>query len=312
MTGLRGLLARGALVAAMAGAACARDNAPLTSIGDGWFIDQGPADRPAAHLYRDVKGTRVVVDRQIEAYRLYYSHCLVYQVAVGDGHALLGVVGNLTPLAIVTSDALHPWRLDGDALRRFEAPVDPGGRTLLNVTSMKVGDICGAMQIQPRFTEALAARARATPGHFPVEESTLDVNGSDSVGNSILSDAAQEGQVATVDELLQAGADPNSANDAGITVLMTAIAFGHPEVVPRLLTAGARVDAQDDRGTTALMVAAKYRSDESARALLDAGADATVRDDSGRNAAGWVPDSGGAELAALRARLEQSAASRQH
>ena len=230
---------------------------------------------------------------------------------MGDGHALLGAVGTLTPLAIVTSDALHPWRFDGDALRRFEAPVDPGGRTLLNVTSMKVGDICGAMQRQPRFTEALAASARATPGHFPVEESTLDVNGADTVGNSTLSDAAQEGQPATVDELLRAGADPNSANDGGVTVLMTAIAFQHPELVRRLLEGGARVNAQDDRGMTALMVAAKYRAEESARTLLEAGADATIRDDSGRTAAGWVPDSSGAELASLRARLEQAAAARQ-
>jgi hypothetical protein len=300
----------GAVVLASVLAAACRET-PLTEIGEGWFVDKGPPSRPAAHLYFVADGTRVLVDRQIEAYRLYYSRCLVYQVSHSDGHGLFGVVGTLTPIAIATNDALHPWRLDDDALRRYETAADPDGRSLLKITSMNIGNICGTMQMQATFTEERAARARAARGHFPAEESILEVNGSDSVGNSTLSDAAQEGHVATVDELLRAGADPNSANQAGVTVLMTAIAFQHPEAVRRLVAGGARVNAQDDRGMTALMVAAKYRSPEIAQALLDAGADAAVRDDSGQNAAGWVPDSGGAELEALRDRLQRAAAARQ-
>jgi hypothetical protein len=307
----RGTRALGGAVVLAAVLAAACRQTPLTEIGEGWFIDKTPPSRPAAHLYFVKDDTRVLVDRQVEGYRLYYSMCLVYQVSLSSGHVLLGGVGTLTPIAIATNDPLHPWRFDDDALRRYETAADPDGRSLLKITSMKIGEICGKMQMQPAFTEERAARARATPAQFPVEETVLEVNGADSVGNSTLSDEAQEGHAATVDELLRAGADPNSANQAGVTVLMTAIAFQHPEAARRLIAAGARVNAQDDRGMTALMVAAKYRSPEIAQALLDAGADPTVRDDSGQNAAGWVSDSGGPELQALRDRLERAAAARQ-
>jgi hypothetical protein len=304
-----GARALAAAVAIVAVAGCAQE--PLTEIGEGFFISKGPAGRPAAHLYHVKDGTRVLVDRQIEAYWLYYSYCLFYQVSVPEGPAIVGVAGTLAPLVIATGDGLHPWRFDGDALRRFEPVSDTDGRTLLNVTSMHSGDVCAAVQMQPKLSATGGARTRVPLRPFKAEESVLEVNGSDSVGNSTLSDAAQEGRTATVDELLRAGADPNSANDSGGTVLMTAIAFQHPDVVRRLLKAGARVNVRDDRGMTALMVAAKYRSPEIAQALLEAGADPTVRDDSGQNAAGWVSDSGGPELQALRNRLERAAAARQ-
>jgi hypothetical protein len=282
--------------------------APLTEIAEGWYVDQGPPGKPSPHLYRDVDGTRVLVDRQIEAYRMYYTRCLVYQVSRPEGRVLYGVNGNLTPLAIATSDALDPWRLDTEGLRRFGKPADPDGRNLLTVESMNVGEICTALQMQPPFTENWAAASRVKPGRFKVIESVLDVNGADSVGNSTLSDAAGEGQIATVDALLRAGADANSANDAGITVLMVAVAHRHPDVARRLLKGGARVNAQDDRGQTALMAAARYRNAEMAQLLLDAGADIRVRDDSGQNAVGKVPDGGGAETQLVRERLQRAAA----
>jgi hypothetical protein len=283
--------------------------APLTDIGEGWYVDQGLPGKPAAHLYHEVEGTRVLVDRQIEAYRMYYRMCLVYQVSRPEGRVLFGVVGHLTPLALTVSDALHPWRFDSDALRRFDKLVDLDGRNLLKVEVMKVGDpVCTAMQMQPPLTENWAAAAHVKPGQFKIEESVLDVNGVDSVGNSTLSEAVREGQIATVDELLRAGADANSSNDAGITVLMTAVAHRHPDVVRRLLKGGARINAQDDRGQTALMTAARYRNPDIAQLLLDAGADVRIRDDSGQNAVGWVPDGGGPETQQLRKLMERAAA----
>lgn len=292
----------------MLAAACAR--APLTDIGEGWYVDKGPPGKPAAHLYHEVEGTRVLVDRQIDAYRLYFAHCLVYQVWRAEGLVLFGVVGNLTPIAITTSDAFHPWRLDGDSLRRFEKPADPDGRNLLKVEVMKAGDICYAMQLQPPFTENWAASARVKPGRFKIEESVLEVNGADSVGNSTLSEAVRAGQIVTVDELLRAGADPNAANDSGITVLMDAVAYRLPGVVRRLLKEGARINAQDDRGQTALMTAARYRIPEMAQLLLDEGADVKIRDDSGHDAVGWVPDGSGAATRQMRELLEHAAAGR--
>jgi hypothetical protein len=292
----------------MLAAACA--TAPLTEIGEGWYVDKAQSGKPAARLYHEVAGRRVLVDRQIDAYRMYYRFCLVYQVSRAEGQVLFGVVGNLTPIAITTSDTLQPWRLDGDALRRFEKSADPDGRNLLKVEAMKVGDICNAMQVQPPFTENWAVSAYVTPGRFKIEESVLDVNGADGVGNSTLSEAVQTGQIATVDELLRAGADANAANDSGITVLMDAVAYRRPDMLRRLLKGGARINAQDDRGRTALMTAARYRNPEIAQLLLDEGADVRIRDDSGQNAVGWVPDGGGADTQLVRDRLERAAAGR--
>jgi hypothetical protein len=278
----------------------------VAQIGDGWFIDEGPPQKPAAHLYREVDGTRVVVDRQIDAYRLYANRCLMYEASRPEGRIVYVVWGGLTPLPIAASD-LRRWRMDTDGLRRFDTPVDPDGRSMLTIEWLKYGDICYAAQTQPKFEESWSQRARARFASIRVETSAVDVNGMDSVGNSTLSDAAREGQIALVDELLRAGADVNSSNDAGGTVLMTSVAFRQPEVTRRLIRAGARLDAQDDRGETALMIAAQYRNLEMAEILLAAGADPAIRDDSGRTAAAWVPDDGNADLRTLRARLDRPA-----
>jgi hypothetical protein len=257
-------------------------------------------------LYREVDGTRVVVDRQVDAYRLYVKRCLMYEAARPEGRVVFVVWGGLTPLPIAESD-LRRWRMDADGLRRFDTPLDPDGRTMLTVEWLQYGDICYAAQNQPKFDESWSQRPRAAFAKIRVETSAVDVNGVDSVGNSTLSEAARHGQIALVDELLRAGADVNASNDAGITPLMTSVAFRHTEVTRRLIRAGARIDAQDDGGETALMTAVRYRNPEMAQILLEAGADPAIRDDSGRTAAAWVPDDGSAELKNLRARLDRPA-----
>jgi hypothetical protein len=290
----------------MLAGACA--GAPLTDIGDGWYIDPRTPGKSAARLFYEVEGTRVLVDRQIEAYRLYYGRCLVYQVSRAEGPVLFLGLGANTPIAVVASEALNPWRLDGDGLRRFERPADADGRNLLKIETIKVSDVCNVMHLQPPLTANWAAGARVTPGRFKIEQSVLDVNGGDSVGNSTLSAAVDKGQIATIDELLRAGADANSSNDAGITVLMVAVVHRQHEAVGRLLDGGARINAQDDRGKTALMWAAAYRDPDIAHLLLERGADASIRDDAGQNAATWVQDGGTTESARLRELLRRPAA----
>jgi hypothetical protein len=300
------LIPRGVILAGMLAASCGR--APLTEIGDGWLVDEGLPQKPAAHLYREVEGTRVLVDRQIESYRLYANRCLMYESARPEGRYVFVVWGRLKPLAITKSDAFERWRMDADGLRRFAKPLDTDGRSRLSVTLMKYGEICYNAQLQPPFQDDGTPGAPFKYMHMKTEESVIEVNGTDSVGNSVLSDAAREGQVTLVDELLRAGADVNSANDAGITVLMSAVSGRHLDVARRLIKGGARIDAQDDRGQTALMTAARYRNPEMARLLVEAGADLKIRDDSGKDVLSWVPDGGGPETQQLRQQLEQAAA----
>lgn len=294
-----------ALTALLAAPGCRRPR--LTAIGDGWFVDETPPGKPAPRLYREVDGTRVVVDGQIEAYRLYARRCLIYEAPRPEGRFLFVAWGGLTPVAFSASNAPHRWRLDADGPRRFETLVDPD-RTLLAVEWINFGDPCYLAQTQPRLKDDWTRTATHLLDRTKIKESILDVHGEDSVGNSVLSDAASEGQVVLVDELLRAGADPNAANVAGVSVLMVA---SSPDVVRRVIEGGARVDAQDERGLTALMYAARYRDLEKARLLVEAGASRTIRDDSGRTAAAWVPDSDGETQRQLRTLLTGAAANGQ-
>jgi hypothetical protein len=88
-----------------------------------------------------------------------------------------------------------------------------------------------------------------------------------------LQQAAFRGDLATVDRLLAAGADPNERG-RGIdgTPLIAAAAFGHVEIVKRLLAKGADVHARDRHGHTAAVVASWADHRDVIRELMVAGA----------------------------------------
>jgi ankyrin repeat protein len=278
---------------------------PLTEIGSGWFVDAGKA--PWSHLYRVDKGKRVLVDRQIASYRLYYKTCLAYETSRPRGQVIFMVAGNLTPYPVTDGDNLRPWRIDVDGLRRFDTQDDANGRRLLAIEFIDFMHFCTPAQMTRPFQGNWAETTQLVPGSARIVESVLDVNGADSFGNSALSEPVRLGQVVLMDELLRAGADVNAANKRGGTLLMTAVWSRKTEVVRQLLEAGARVNAQTDDGNTALMDAAHTRNPEMAELLIDAGADVTIRDDLGRNAAARLPDGGNPEMERLRARLARAA-----
>jgi len=281
-----------------------------TEIGDGWFVDEGLPEKPAAHLYREKDGTRVVVDRQIDAYRLYARFCLVYETFRSNGRVVFAVAGGMTPIGIATSDEFNRWRIDTDGLRRFDTRTDTDGGRLLNIEWIDYSDFCYVAQTQPAFQEHWAQNARFDYERVHIQESVIGVNAKNSVGASTLDAAARKGQLVIVDELLRAGADVNSANDAGTTALMVAIVYNHLDVARRLIQGGARINAQDDRGATALMLTARYRRLEIAQLLLDAGADGRIHDDSGKTAAAWAPDGGHDTEQRLRTLLAAAAAAK--
>jgi hypothetical protein len=262
-----------------------------TEIGDGWFVDEGLPAKPAAHLYRENGGTRVVVDRQIDAYRLYAQFCLVYEAFHSDGRVIFAVTRGMTPIGIVTSPEFDRWRIDTDGLRRFDTRTDTDGGRLLTIEWIDYSDICYVSQTQPLFQEHWAQNARFDHERVHIQESVIVVNAKNSVGASTLDDAARKGQLVVVDELLRAGAEVNSANNAGTTTLMVAVIYNHLDVARRLIQGGAR-----------------YRRLEIGQLLLDAGADGRIRDDNGKTAAAWVPDGGRDTEQRLRTLLGAAAA----
>lgn len=121
--------------------------------------------------------------------------------------------------------------------------------------------------------------------------------------------AITEGNLVTVNELLNSGADPNISAEWGESTLYIAISYGTPEIVQILLNNGIRLDAQDNleslqkailenqpemvthlmnahvnkdiliNGETALHLAIRLGKTEIARLLIEAGANKEIPDE---------------------------------
>jgi ankyrin repeat protein len=89
--------------------------------------------------------------------------------------------------------------------------------------------------------------------------------------------ACKNGNPATTELLLKAGADPNSADEHLTTALMMAAAAGNPDTVRVLVEHGADVNAKEgSHGQTALMFAAALNRGAAIKVLMDHGADPSV------------------------------------
>ncbi|MEJ2289136.1 MAG: serine hydrolase [Deinococcales bacterium] len=115
---------------------------------------------------------------------------------------------------------------------------------------------------------ALIAGAAASWTRAQTEQATLHA-------------AALMGDVATVRELLAAGADPNAQDAYGSTPLIIAATFDHPAVAQVLIEAGADLDLQNSDGSTALHAAAFLGRTEIVRMLLEHGANRYLRNNAG-------------------------------
>jgi ankyrin repeat protein len=95
-------------------------------------------------------------------------------------------------------------------------------------------------------------------------------------GSTPLMYAALYGDAATVQLLLESGANPNIRNDAGATALMWALE--DPEKTRLLLEHGADADARSEDGRTPLLIAAdQYGASPVVKLLLDHGANPSVQ-----------------------------------
>ena len=90
--------------------------------------------------------------------------------------------------------------------------------------------------------------------------------------------AAQDGDLARVNDLIERKYPVNRFDDLGKTPLHYAVQGNRLEVVKRLIEAGANVNAHDERviGNTPLSDNARDCNYEMAKILIDAGADPTI------------------------------------
>lgn len=88
-----------------------------------------------------------------------------------------------------------------------------------------------------------------------------------------LHDAAREGDLNEISQLLSQGVDVNSRDESRETALIEAALSGQTRIAAVLIEASADIEARNDRGFTALHAAAYSGSVEIAALLLDHGAE---------------------------------------
>lgn len=84
----------------------------------------------------------------------------------------------------------------------------------------------------------------------------MDIDATDSLGNTALIKAAGNGHSRAVERILGLGADPRHRNSMGRDALMTASAKGYEHVSRMLLSRGSDISIKDSEGWSALSVAA--------------------------------------------------------
>lgn len=119
----------------------------------------------------------------------------------------------------------------------------------------------------------------------------------DEAGRSALLLASEDGSLASVMTLLEAGADPNRRSLNGETPLGRAVIGAHARVAARLLEAGADVNALAANGQTPLIIAVRTGNTDTVEVLLGAGADVNRRErETGNTALMYAANSGFADL----------------
>jgi ankyrin repeat protein len=109
--------------------------------------------------------------------------------------------------------------------------------------------------------------------------------GQDAQTDAALRKAAQDGDLAAVQDLLAKGAMVDGKDATGKTALLWAApGRDNPEMVKLLIAKGADVNAKDNDGETALMIAASQSNPGILAALIEAGAEVNAQNNAGGTA----------------------------
>jgi ankyrin repeat protein len=113
---------------------------------------------------------------------------------------------------------------------------------------------------------------------------TSDCNGRTARGMTPLMQAALQGELDRLEDLLAAGADPRLVNDDHHQALWFACVNGDPRLVKRLIEAGCDVDHRNVNGITCAIYAASAGKLEALHVLAEAGANLGIRSPDGFDA----------------------------
>ncbi len=114
-----------------------------------------------------------------------------------------------------------------------------------------------------------------------------------------LLDAARDGDLGKVQNLVEEGADINAQNSNGLTPLMFAIGSAHSDLVKLLLKLGADPNGPTKQGMTPLMEAALRNDATIATLLLDANAALDITNRAGKTALDIAAENGHKDMVKL-------------
>ena len=136
--------------------------------------------------------------------------------------------------------------------------------------------------------------------HSLLNEKSTDVNARQPDGATALAWATYWDDLATVQHLLDAGADPDLGNDYGVTPLILAAENRSMPVIEALLKAGTDPNTPLWSGATPLMVVSKSGLRKGTQLLLQHGADVNVQEPvRGQSALMWAISAGHTDVASL-------------
>lgn len=99
--------------------------------------------------------------------------------------------------------------------------------------------------------------------------------------NKSLIDAAKNGNIVKVKELISRGADVNAKTNQNATALIYASLNGHTETVKELIAKGADLNAKTNEGFTAIMYASQNGHTDVVKELIEKGADVNAKTNNG-------------------------------
>ena len=112
----------------------------------------------------------------------------------------------------------------------------------------------------------------------------VDIDSTSETGATALFDAIRCGQIEAVKLLLERGADVNAEDEDNDTALTNAAYYGHLDIIEVLMKHGAELEDANDTGYTSLIMATWQGQTEAVRLFLKYGAEVNAKTDDGETA----------------------------
>lgn len=197
---------------------------------------------------------------------------------------------SMSPVRRQTGDSSGITNTTDDDLRAVPGMLHRTPEARL-IEAIKKEDIRGLLTLvdaHPALLNTVLKDPLQTPLAFAIESENrkafgylltckqIDINHPGTDGTTALHTAAAKGDLAALNLLLAAGAEPDTTDNMLVTPLISATAYNHTNIVQALLQhlkKSSQLNRQDRRGYTALAYAAVSGNATIARLLLNHGAD---------------------------------------